>query len=71
MATANTGPGAIAESLSTWHVVQHMQGRVKPTMQLSGQVQVNDDQRLESEAVRMGAKAVQMAKGIQAEGQIR
>ncbi|MFK0730894.1 MAG: DUF4157 domain-containing protein [Gloeotrichia echinulata HAB0833] len=35
-----------------WHVVQQMQGRVKPTMQMKG-VQINDDQRLEREADEM------------------
>ena len=39
-----------------WHVVQQMQGRVKPTMQASG-VAINDDGALEREADRMGAKA--------------
>ncbi|MFZ1025391.1 MAG: DUF4157 domain-containing protein [Limnoraphis robusta] len=32
-----------------WHVVQQMQGRVKPTMQMKG-VQINDDGGLEKEA---------------------
>ena len=40
----------------TWHVVQQMQGRVKPTTQMKG-VQINDDQGLEREADVMGAKA--------------
>ncbi|MBD1903811.1 DUF4157 domain-containing protein [Coleofasciculus sp. FACHB-125] len=39
-----------------WHVVQQMQGRVKPTMQMK-RVQVNDAQGLEEEADVMGAKA--------------
>lgn len=39
-----------------WHVVQQMQGRVKPTMQ-EGSVAINDDGTLEREADRMGAKA--------------
>ncbi len=26
-----------------WHVVQQKQGRVRPTMQLKGRVQINDD----------------------------
>lgn len=39
-----------------WHVVQQMQGRVKPTMQMKG-VQINDDEGLEREADVMGAKA--------------
>ncbi|MDJ0662071.1 MAG: DUF4157 domain-containing protein [Crocosphaera sp.] len=38
-----------------WHVVQQMQGRVKPTMQMKG-VQINDDQGLEREADVMGGK---------------
>ena len=40
-----------------WHVVQQKQGRVKPTMQLKGKVNVNDDGGLEREADVMGAKA--------------
>ncbi|MDJ0659886.1 MAG: DUF4157 domain-containing protein [Crocosphaera sp.] len=40
----------------TWHVVQQMQGRVKPTMQMK-RVQINDDQGLEREADVMGRKA--------------
>ncbi|MFC1750877.1 DUF4157 domain-containing protein [Pseudomonadota bacterium] len=42
------------------HVVQQKQGKVKPTMQLKGRVQVNDDERLEREADVMGVKALQM-----------
>lgn len=42
-----------------WHVVQQKQGRVKPTMQMKGKVNVNDDSRLEKEADVMGAKALQ------------
>jgi len=38
-----------------WHVVQQMQGRVKPTMQMKG-VQINEDLGLEREADVMGAK---------------
>ena len=45
-----------------WHVVQQKQGRVKPTMQLKGTVQVNDDAGLEREADVMGAQALQRAK---------
>jgi len=41
-----------------WHVVQQKQGRVKPTMQMMGKVNVNDDKGLEKEADFMGAKAV-------------
>lgn len=43
-----------------WHVVQQKQGRVKPTKQLKGKVNVNDDAGLEKEADVMGGKAVQM-----------
>ena len=40
-----------------WHVVQQMQGRVKPTMKLDG-VGINDDVALEREADVMGAKVL-------------
>ncbi len=40
-----------------WHVVQQKQGRVKPTVQMKGRVNVNDDVGLEKEADTMGAKA--------------
>ncbi len=43
-----------------WHVVQQKQGRVKPTMQMKGKVNINDDKGLEQEADVMGAKAMQM-----------
>ena len=43
-----------------WHVVQQKQGRVKPTMQMKGRVNVNDDAGLEKEADVMGSKALQM-----------
>ncbi|WDF65958.1 eCIS core domain-containing protein [Flavobacterium sp. KACC 22763] len=41
-----------------WHVVQQKQGRVKPTLQMKGKVNVNDDKGLESEADIMGTKAL-------------
>ncbi|WP_293112761.1 DUF4157 domain-containing protein [Moorena sp. SIO4G3] len=41
-----------------WHVVQQMQGRVKPTMQMKG-LEINDDVGLEREADVMGEKATQ------------
>jgi hypothetical protein len=44
-----------------WHVVQQKQGRVKPTLQMKGSIQVNDDAGLENEADVMGAKATQLA----------
>jgi len=40
-----------------WHVVQQAQGRVRPTMQMQGGVQVNDDTGLEREADVMGGRA--------------
>lgn len=45
-----------------WHVVQQKQGRVKPTMQMKGKVNVNDDAGLEKEADVMGAKALSLKK---------
>jgi len=42
-----------------WHVVQQKQGRVKPTMQMKGKINVNDDAGLEKEADVMGEKAAQ------------
>lgn len=43
-----------------WHVVQQKQGRVKPTMQMKGNVPVNDDEGLEKEADVMGERALQL-----------
>jgi hypothetical protein len=43
-----------------WHVVQQKQGRVKPTLQMKGKVNINDDDGLEEEADVMGAKAIQL-----------
>lgn len=43
-----------------WHVVQQKQGRVKPTLQMKGKVNVNDDSGLEKEADVMGERALQM-----------
>jgi hypothetical protein len=42
-----------------WHVIQQKQGRVKPTMQAESGEQINDDRSLESEADKMGSKAMQ------------
>lgn len=42
-----------------WHIVQQKQGRVRPTMQMKGKVNINDDAGLEKEADVMGAKAFQ------------
>lgn len=44
-------------SHEAWHVVQQKQGRVKPTMQMKGGVNINDDKTLEREADMMGNKA--------------
>ena len=43
-----------------WHVVQQKQGRVKPTLQLKGKVNINDNAELEQEADQMGEKALQL-----------
>lgn len=48
-----------------WHVVQQKQGRVKPTMQMKGALQVNDDVGLEKEADVMGAKALSLPAQLQ------
>ncbi len=45
-----------------WHVVQQKQGRVQANTQLKGNVPVNDDAGLETEADVMGAKAVAQGK---------
>ncbi|HIB48513.1 MAG TPA: DUF4157 domain-containing protein [Flavobacteriaceae bacterium] len=45
-----------------WHVVQQKQGRVKPTLQMRGHVNVNDDMGLEKEADVMGAKAMHIVQ---------
>ena len=42
-----------------WHVVQQKQGRVKPTMQLKGKVNINNDASLEKEADVMGTRVLQ------------
>lgn len=41
-----------------WHVVQQKQGRVAPTKQFKGKVNINDDSGLEKEADVMGNKAL-------------
>ncbi len=42
-----------------WHVIQQKQGRVRPTMQMKGGVNVNDEAGLEQEADKMGHLAGQ------------
>jgi hypothetical protein len=43
-----------------WHVVQQKQGRVKPTIQMKGKVNINDDAGLEKEADMLGTKTLQL-----------
>jgi len=40
-----------------WHVAQQKQGKVKPTTQLKDEIPINDDEKLEEEADKMGSKA--------------
>ena len=47
-----------------WHVVQQKQGRVKPTMQMRGKVNVNDDAGLEKEADVMGRKTMKIFSSV-------
>ncbi|WP_316839444.1 DUF4157 domain-containing protein [Pedobacter gandavensis] len=42
-----------------WHVVQQKQGRVKPTLQMKGKININDDTGLEKEADVMAIKVFQ------------
>lgn len=42
-----------------WHVVQQAQGRVKPGVQMKGDMNINEDEGLEKEADAMGARALQ------------
>jgi hypothetical protein len=44
-----------------WHVVQQAQGRVKPTLQMGGDVVVNDDGGLKRLADEMGTEALECA----------
>jgi hypothetical protein len=46
-----------------WHVVQQKQGRVKPTVQMKGNLPVNDDEALEREADVQGQKAFSLPVG--------
>ncbi|WP_203234991.1 eCIS core domain-containing protein [Mucilaginibacter terrigena] len=47
-----------------WHVVQQKQGRVKPTTQLKGKVDINDNTGLEKEADLMGGKALNLGLSV-------
>ncbi len=40
-----------------WHVVKQTQGRVQPTMQMEGSLDINDNTELEKEGDVMGAQA--------------
>lgn len=54
----HVGPGQERHlAHEAWHVVQQMQGRVRPTTQMKG-VDVNGDEVLEREADRMGQQAL-------------
>ena len=48
-----------------WHVVQQKKGRVKPTMQMNAEVNINDDKTLEHEADELGKKAMQLKSALQ------
>lgn len=48
-----------------WHVVQQKQGRVRPTIQMKGEVSINDDKSLEHEADELGNKAMQLKAALQ------
>lgn len=52
-----------------WHVVQQMQGRVKPTRQLQPGVALNDNAVLEQEADVMGAKILANATQLKSDRQ--
>ena len=52
-----------------WHVVQQKQGRVAPTVQMKGQVAINDSQHLEKEADTLGAKAQKLGMSSEVGGQ--
>lgn len=45
-----------------WHVVQQAQGRVRPTAQMKGDVQLNDNAGLEREADEMGSRANSLSR---------
>ena len=50
-----------------WHVVQQKHGRVKPTKQMKGKVNVNDDADLEKEADVMGTQSLQFSNSTHPE----
>jgi len=48
-----------------WHVVQQKEGRVQPTIQMNGKVNIKDDKSLEQEADLMGNEALQLKTALQ------
>jgi len=52
------------------HVVQQKEGRVKPTVQLKGKVNINDDSGLEKEADVLGQKANSVGKKTEKESKV-
>lgn len=48
-----------------WHVVQQKEGRVKPAIQLSAELNISDDKSLEHEADILGNKARQLKTALQ------
>lgn len=53
-----------------WHIVQQKQGRVKPTLQMKGKININDDVGLEKEADVMGSRAKQYIEDDVAENSL-
>lgn len=54
-----------------WHVVQQKQGRVKPTQQTAGRLEINDDETLEKEADALGGEIIQhRIKGDKTSGEL-
>ncbi len=54
-----------------WHVVQQKQGRVKPTMQMKGKVNINNNAGLEKEADVMGGKTMSFTQAKEQAGNIQ
>ena len=42
-----------------WHTLQQKEGRIKPTLPATVEIDINNDHKLENEADMMGAKALQ------------
>jgi hypothetical protein len=54
-----------------WHVVQQKQGHVKPTMQMKGKVNINDDAGLEKEADVMGGNSLKIGAAYKTSKQLK